>query len=109
MVSKHKHIKNIVLIKKALSPTIVDKKVQQYQMTVYVTGIDMSEAIDIRHRNKLLDVPEDVLGKNGARMLRVLITDTTTEIKIKDAITTLVQVTSEPHKHTSRQLYWTII
>ena len=69
----------------------------------------MSEAIDIRHRNKLLDVPEDVLDKDGARMLRVLITDTTTEIKIKDAITTLVQVKSEPHKHTSRQLYWTII
>lgn len=69
----------------------------------------MSEAIDIRHRNKLLDVPEDVLGKDGARMMRVLITDTTTEIKIKDAITTLVQVKSEPHKHTSRQLYWTII
>lgn len=71
----------------------------------------MSEAIDIRHRNKLLDVPEDVLGKDGARMLRVLITDTTTEIKIKikDAITALVQVKSEPHKHTSRQLYWTII
>lgn len=78
-------------------------------MTVYVTGIDMSEAIDIRHRNKLLDVPKDVPHKNGARMLRILITDTTTEIKIKDAITTLVQVTSEPHKHTSRQLYWTII
>lgn len=78
-------------------------------MTVYVTGIDMSEAIDIRHRNKLLDILKDVPDKNGTRMLRILITDTTTEIKIKDAITTLVQVTSEPHKHTSRQLYWTII
>lgn len=47
----------------------------------------MSAAFETIYRDKLLEIAEDVLRENGARILRVLLTVTTIEIKIKDAIT----------------------
>ena len=41
-------------------------------MTVYFAGIDLPRAIDIRDRDKLHGMAEEVLSEDGEKMLRVL-------------------------------------
>ena len=41
-------------------------------MTVYFAGIDMPRAIEIRDRDKLHGMAEEVLSEDGEKMLRVL-------------------------------------
>ena len=60
-------------------------KVQEYDITIYVTGIDMSAAFDTVDRNRLLEIAEGVLDEDGLRMLRVLLSDTTIEVRVKGA------------------------
>ena len=56
-------------------------------MTVFVTGIAISTEFDKLHHTKLLETAEKVTSEDGAKILRVLLTDTTTNIKTEDAIT----------------------
>ena len=62
-------------------------KTQEYKITIYVTGIDMSSAFDTINRKKLLEIAERILDEDGQRMLRILLSDTTVEIRIKGAET----------------------
>ena len=62
-------------------------KVQEYDITIYVTGIDMSSAFDTINRNKLMEIAERILDEDSQRMLRVLLSETTIEVKIKGAET----------------------
>ena len=55
-------------------------------MTIHVTAVDMSTAFDTIHRVKLLEIAEEVLSEDGARMLIVLLTDATIEIEKKCSI-----------------------
>ena len=60
-------------------------KIQEYDITVYVTGIDMSSAFDTMERNKLLEVVAQFMCEDNQRILRVLLSETSVEIKIKGA------------------------
>ena len=62
-------------------------KVQEYDITIYVTGIDMSSAFDTIDRSKLLDIASRILDEDGVRMLRILLSDTTIEVRVKGAQT----------------------
>ena len=60
-------------------------KAQAEQITIFITGIDMSSAFDTIHRDKLLKIVENILNEDELRILRVLLADTTLEIKIQNA------------------------
>ena len=62
-------------------------KIQEYEMTIYVTGIDMSSAFDTIHRDELLNIAEKILDEDGARILRILLSNTSIEIRVKGAKT----------------------
>ena len=62
-------------------------KVQEYDITIYVTGIDMSSAFDTLERNKLLEIVASFMCEDNQRILRVLLSETTVEIQIKGAET----------------------
>ena len=61
-------------------------KVQEYNITIYITGIDMSAAFDTINRHKLLEIAERTLTEDASRMMRVLLSETTVEVRIKGAI-----------------------
>ena len=62
-------------------------KIQEYvDMEVQVTGIDMSAAFDTINRQELLDMLASVIGEDELRMIRVLLSETTLEVKISDSI-----------------------
>ena len=60
-------------------------KVQEYEITIYVTGIDMSSAFDTMERNKLLDVVSQFMSEDNVRILRILLSNTSVELQIKGA------------------------
>ena len=62
--------------------------IQLYQITIYVTGTDISAEFGTIHRDKLLEIAKESLSQDGARMLGVLLTNTNIDIKTKDALTT---------------------
>ena len=62
-------------------------KVQEYDITIYVTGIDMSSAFDTIHRDELLEISKQFLDEDGQRILRVLLSNTSIEIRINGATT----------------------
>ena len=62
-------------------------KVQEYDITVYVTGIDMSSAFDTMERNKFLEIVAEFMSEDNQRILRILLSDTSIEIVIKGAET----------------------
>ena len=63
-------------------------KVQEEQnMEIHVIGIDMSSAFDTIHRDKILEIASKFLKEDELRILRVLLSDTTLEVKIKGAKT----------------------
>jgi hypothetical protein len=62
-------------------------KTQEYKITIYITGIEMSSAFDTINRKKLLEIAERIMDEDGQRMLRVLLSNTTVEIRIKGAET----------------------
>ena len=66
-------------------------KVKEYDITIYVTGIDMSSAFDTIHRDKLIEIAEEIMDEDGIRILRVLLSNTSIEIKIKGAETRAVE------------------
>ena len=58
-------------------------KVQEYEIVIYITGIDMSSAFDTMERNKLLEVVRGFMGEDNQRILRILLSETSIEIQIK--------------------------
>lgn len=63
-------------------------KIQRYtDLELYITGIDMSSAFDTINRQELLDVLDTFVDEDEVRMIRLLLSDTTLEIKINGAET----------------------
>ena len=62
-------------------------KIQECDMTIYITGIDMSSAFDTIHRDELLNISEQFLDEDGLRILRLLLSNTSIELRIKGAKT----------------------
>ena len=56
-------------------------------MEIHVIGIDMSSAFDTINRDKIMTIASDFLEEDELRILRVLLSDTTLEVKIKGAKT----------------------
>ena len=63
-------------------------KTQIQEITIYVTGIDMSSAFDTIEREQLIDVVKEILNGDKIRILRTLLTETTLEVKAENAQTT---------------------
>ena len=63
-------------------------KTQIQYITIYVTGIDMSSAFDTIQRDQLIDIAKEILNEDGKRILRVLLAETTLEVKVENAQTT---------------------
>ena len=62
-------------------------KVQEYNITIYVSGIDMSSAFDTIKRDEILKLAESILQEDETRILRVLLSNTTLEVRVEGAIT----------------------
>ena len=56
-------------------------------MEVYVTGIDMSAAFDTIHRHQLINILDSCTNEDVVRMVRVLLSDTSLEVKITNTDT----------------------
>ena len=63
-------------------------KTQIQDITIYVTGIDMSSAFDAIEREQLIDIVKEILNGDKIRILRTLLTETTLEVKAENAQTT---------------------
>ena len=63
-------------------------KTQIQEITIYVTGIDMSSAFDTIEREQLIDIVKEILNGDKIRILRTLLTETTLEVKAENAQTT---------------------
>ena len=60
-------------------------KTQKEELEVFSTGIDMSSAFDTIHRDKVINICQQILNEDEIRILRLLLSETTLEIQIKDA------------------------
>ena len=58
---------------------------QMQDITIYVTGIDMSSAFDTIQRGQLIDIAKEILNKDEIRILRVFLAETILEVKIENA------------------------
>ena len=63
-------------------------KAQTVDTTLYITGIDMSSAFDTVDREKLLNIIETFMDEDQVRMTRLLLSNTTLEIKMNGDVTT---------------------
>ena len=60
-------------------------KVQEQEIEVLITGIDMSSAFDTIKRDKILQIVEEILAEDEKRILRVLLSETKLEVKVHGA------------------------
>ena len=60
----------------------VAARIQKFQETVYITGIDMSSAFDTIRRQKLLEIFATFLEQDEVRIIQFLLSDTTLDIKM---------------------------
>ena len=66
-------------------------KVQEINIEIFVIGIDMSSAFDTIYRDKIIDIAQEFMNNDELRILRVLLSNTSLEIKVKGATTTPFQ------------------
>ena len=62
-------------------------KVQEYNLKIYVIGIDMSSAFDTINREKLMEILDSILEKDEVCIIRTLLSNTTLEVKVEGATT----------------------
>ena len=60
-------------------------KAQEQDISIHITGIDMSSAFDTIYRDVVIKIAEKILDEDEVRILRVLLADTTLEVKIDNA------------------------
>ena len=63
-------------------------KAQIVETKIYITGLDMSAAFDTIKREELLKILSKVVGDDELRMIRLLLSDTTLDIKMNGVTTT---------------------
>ena len=56
-------------------------RIQKFEEEIYITGIDMSNAFDTIRRSTLIETLQSFLEEDEVRMIRVLLSNTTLEIK----------------------------
>ena len=66
---------------------------QHYRREMTILGIDMSKAFDCIHRDKLLTVLESFLTEDDVRLVRVLLTNTTLQVRIGRAVSESLETT----------------
>ena len=62
-------------------------KTQSSQIRVYVTSIDMSSAFDTIRRDTLINIVKNFLDEDEVRMIQLLLSNTTLDIRINKAET----------------------
>jgi hypothetical protein len=62
-------------------------KMQIVKGKIFVTGIDMTSAFDTIRRSKLIDILTTFLEEEEIRMIRILLSNTTLEMKMKNTMT----------------------
>ena len=62
-------------------------KMQVVKGKIFVTGIDMTSAFDTIRRSKLIEILTTFLEEDDIRMIRILLSNTTLELKMKNTIT----------------------
>ena len=55
---------------------------QRYEWSCHLLGIDMSRAFDTINRHKLLEVMDAIVDEDAARMIRLLLANTTLAVQI---------------------------
>ena len=66
---------------------LIIAKTQTSQIRVYVTGIDMSSAFDTIRRDTLINIVKDFHDEDEVRMIQLLLSNTTLDIRINKAET----------------------
>ena len=66
---------------------------QHYRREMTILGIDMSKAFDCIRRDKLLTVLESFLTEDDVRLVRVLLTNTTLQVRIGRAVSESLETT----------------
>ena len=56
-------------------------RIQKFEEEIYITGIDMSNAFDTIRRSTLIETLQSFLEEDEVRMIRILLSNTTLEIK----------------------------
>ena len=59
-------------------------KVQAQDIAIFITGIDMSSALDTIYRNELFKIVEEFLDADDLRILSTLLAETTLEAKVEN-------------------------
>ena len=59
-------------------------KVQEYNLTLYSTGIDMTAAFDTIIRSEIIKIIEEIGDEDDVRLVRALLSESTLEIHMKD-------------------------
>ena len=60
-------------------------KAQEQEITIHITGIDMSSAFNTLLREELMKIATEIFNEDETRILRVVMSETTLEVKIKEA------------------------
>ena len=60
-------------------------KTQAQDISIFITGIDMSSAFDTIHRDELFKIVEKILDEDELRILSTLLSETTLEVKVENA------------------------
>ena len=60
-------------------------KTQIQDITIFITGIDMSSAFDTIYRDELIKTAEEILDEDELRILSTLLAETTLEVRIENA------------------------
>ena len=62
-------------------------KTQVQDIAIFITGINMSSPFDTIYRDELFKILEEFLDEDDLRILSTLLTETTFEVKVKNAKT----------------------
>eukprot|EP00795_Rhopilema_esculentum_P003525 gene3525-biopygen1 len=65
----------------------ISAKTQKSQIRVYITSIDMSSAFDTIRREQLVDIAKKFLNEDEVRMIQLLLSNTTLDVRINNAET----------------------
>ena len=76
---------------------------------IFITGIDMTAAFDTIKRSKLLGILESIVDEDELRMIRVLLSNTTLEIKVNSDEVISVLFHTNIGSPQGRRIKWKII
>ena len=77
-------------------------KTQVQDIAIFITGINMSSPFDTIYRDELFKILEEFLDEDDLRILSTLLTETTFEVKVKNAKTNTLSLTLDHLKDTER-------